>query len=434
MRKTLLLKMLLAAFVCLACSFEAKAQWQRLYSIRAPYCMHIAPNGNMLVADYMFDGTGGIYLSEDKGRTWTKTDAPDYTYGRFIDAGKYIIATGAKGRVARSEDGGKSWEVTNYAGAIEDIMTPDAIDRTICYAATMHKGKLFVGDFGGGGVLYSEDFGETWVRTDVESLQYEATGKDGKPMKATETIYNIISYKDELYAFGIFYVFKYDEANDKWVALRSDSNFMSQHTVHNDLLVMSRTVMNQTTDCEFLITFDGEEWGELPRPEGWLDNNIRCLDSDGGNLYIGFQECGFWYTSNYGADWTTKNEGLPLLKNDGSDYIQHMIDLAHDDEYVYAVIYDTPFSTRRIDGIYRISKENTPVGIQRVEEASDVYSDGKYLHVGNCEQLILSDLSGKTIKAERNGGKVDLQGLGRGVYIYNVVHNGKVASGKFVKE
>ncbi len=436
MRKTLLLKMLFAAFVVLAFAFQAQAQtgWEQLYSIRAPYCMHVAPNGNMLVADYLFDGTGGIYLSEDKGKTWTKTDAPDYTYGKFIDAGEYIIATGAKCRVARSNDNGKTWEMCNYASALEGVLSGRELDATICYAATMHKGKLYVGDFVGGGVLCSEDFGETWTVTNRESLQYEQTGKDGKPGKVTETIYNLVSFQDELYAFGVYFVFKYDEENDTWIVLRDDSNFMGQSTIHNDVLIMSRTVMNESDECEFLITLNNGEWGEIPRPEGWLDNNIRCLASDGANLYIGFQRAGFWFTADNGKNWKQVSDGLPLTKDGG--FIQHIIDLEQDDDYVYSVVYDTPFETRKIDGIYRIAKSalTTTDAIEDVNVAEGVHVDGAYLHVGQCERLTITDLSGKTVKAELNGGKVGLHHLVPGVYIYNVQSNGKATSGKFIKE
>ena len=436
MAKNLLMKMLCVAAVLFVSCFDANAKWEMLKSIRAPYCMHVSPKGTILVADYLFDGTGGIYRSEDGGETWTKTDAPDYTYGKFIDAGDYIIATGAKCRVARSSDDGKTWEITNYGSALEDIVTPAGRDATISYAAAMHNGRLYVGDFNGGGVLYSEDFGETWVRTNLESLQYESTDKSGKPSKNTETIYNLVSYKGELYTFGVYFVFKYDEAKDKWIVLRDDSNFMIQSAIYNDNLVCGRSIMNQTDEVEFIVTYDGEKWGELKRPEGMLDNNIRCLEAEDDFLYIGFQQSGFWYTDNNGESYTKLIDGLP------SDYMfpeitQHIIDLAYDENYVYAVIYDTPFSDREIDGIYRIAKTElvgTGSNLDLSVDAPDVYSDGAYLYVGECTALTISDLSGRAVDAAVVDGKVDLQNLTPGVYIYNVVNNDKNATGKFIKK
>ncbi len=429
--------MLFAAFVFMAFAFEAKAEWEHFYSIRAPYCMHVTPEGRILVADYRFDGKGGIYYTDD-GKTWTKSDAPDYTYGLFLDAGEYLIATGKAGRVARSADNGTTWEVTSYASAVADILDAGSLDRTISYGAAMHNGKLYVCDYAGAGVLYTEDFGETWKCTNIKGLQYEIENPRGEPgemMTVTENLYNLVSYKGKLLAFGIYYIFEYDEANDEWTIMRSDSNWTIQYAVHNGLFVAGRSIMSQDDSVPFLQTYDGKEWGELPRPEGWLDNNVRCFESDGNALYIGFQHSGFMFTADNGETYYQMNEGLPATEQFAFQY-QHIIDLTSDDKYVYAIIYDEPQKLRFIDGVYRISKEELlePVGIESVNADNKIYSDGAYLHVGNCDQLTICDISGKTINVARNAGKADLQGLIPGVYLYNAITNGKSVSGKFIKK
>ncbi len=78
--------------------------------------------------------------------------------------------------------------------------------------------------------------------------------------------------------------------------------------------------------------------------------------------------------------------------------------------------------------------EAAAAGIERANADAGVYSDGTYLHVGRCDKLTLTDLSGKTVKAELNGGKVGLQHLVPGVYIYSVQSDGRMASGKFIKK
>ncbi len=428
-------KLLSVAIVLLAGCFEANAKWEMLRSQRAPYCMHITPEGNILVADYLFDETGGIYLSEDQGATWVKTDAPDYTYGKFIDAGEYVIATGAKCRVARSKDGGKSWEVTNYASAIVDIVGERITDNTICYTATMHGNRLYIGDFGGGGVLYTEDFGETWVLTDLESLQYEAPGKDGTLTKMTETIYNVVSYKDNLYAFGVYYIYRYDEVNDKWIVLRDDSNFMAQSTIFNGMLLCGRSVMDQTPENPFIVTFDGSTWGDIKRPTNMamVDNNIRSLESDDTHIYVAFQQSGIFTTCDNGENWYNISEGLPSDKT-YEEFYQHTIDLEEDKDYLYVVVYDIPTASREIDGIYRFPKSkikelSSKLDITNSEEA--VYCDGEYLYVGECNSVVISDLFGRTFEVAVVDGKVSLQGLANGVYVYNVDN---AVAGKFIKK
>ena len=66
---------------------------------------------------------------------------------------------------------------------------------TVCYAATYHNNKLYVADFCGGGIIYSEDFGKTWKNTDLSSLKYVAEEEDGSSVENTENVYQMVSYK-----------------------------------------------------------------------------------------------------------------------------------------------------------------------------------------------------------------------------------------------
>ncbi len=435
MTKKLLIKLALVAIVMFVGSFDAVAKWEFVQQITSPYCMTTTSKGTILVANYVFDGTGGIYRSDDQGATWTKTDAPDYTYGKILDAGDYIIATGRSCRVARSNDDGKTWEVTSYASAIT-TQTAAELDQTISYAAAMHNGRLYVGDFCGAGVLYTTDFGETWHRTDVPSMQYQLGSR--KPSNVTENIYNLASYNGELYAFGVYYIFKYDEANDVWVTLRDDSNFMSVSTVFNGMLVCGRTVMNQNTEVPYLLTFDGTNWGEIARPEGLADNNTRCITSDDKAIYVGMQHNGFYCTFNGGESWVAMSDGLPSMIGGNEGEIQHLLNVTNDDTYVYIIVYDEPFDESGIDGVYRITKAELEAlhaasAIDIEADELNVRFDGSYLYVGECTAMTISDLSGRTIDLAVVDGKVDLQSLTTGVYMYSVVNGDKKVAGKFIK-
>ncbi len=437
MKNNLLAKLLCATLVFMTCSLQANAAWEQIYKLNAPYCMHIAPNGDILVADYLFNEQGGIYYSEDGGTTWNKSDAPDYTYGKIIDAGEYLIATGKACRVARSNDNGRTWEVTNYIGAVSDIYNETSAQRTICYAAAMHNDRLYVGDFAGAGVLYTEDFGETWHRTHLESLQFAVEGRDGRVAMVTDNIYNLVSYKGELYAFGMSFVFKYDEANDIWITMRNDSNCLSQSTIYKDKLTCGRAIENESTDVPFILTFDGENWDEIARPAGFNDNNIRCMDADEKALYVGFQTSGFACTFDEGNSWIFATEGLPARAGGFADEYQCLVDLAGNDEYLYTVVYVDPFIDSDIDGVYRIAKselEEKCLSVSDIElAAANIHCDGTYLYVGECTSVLITDLSGRTVDAPVVNGKVEVKSLATGVYVYKVVNNNRVVSGKFIK-
>ena len=127
--------------------------------------------------------------------------------------------------IARSSDGGHTWTECTYANAVRDIFSEDNMPYTVCYACAYHKNKLYVADFCGGGILYSEDFAQTWKRTDLASLKYKAEDDDGAPVENTENIYQLVSYKGKLYAFGVYFVFCLDETNNTWKTISDKSNF-----------------------------------------------------------------------------------------------------------------------------------------------------------------------------------------------------------------
>lgn len=201
--KTLLMRrnfysMLFGVFLSLLLPPTAAAQnqtpWEQVKACKATYAFHITENGTWLISDYLFDQTGGIQVSKDGGATWSKAGVADYNYNGFFEAGGYVFATGAAGRIARSADGGSTWELLNYTRAMQGVLDEELWDYTQCYAIELHKGRLYIGDFSGGGVMCSDDFGETWRQVGHESLTYtiEAEGKGSQT--ATENLYNLASY------------------------------------------------------------------------------------------------------------------------------------------------------------------------------------------------------------------------------------------------
>lgn len=415
------------------------AQWELLKESASTFTVYVTKNGNILFADFLRDGTGGIYCSEDAGSTWVKADVPDYEYSKFIEAGDFLFAVGADGYVARSEDDGKTWTLTNYVEALKDIELPN----TICYAAEYHKGKLYVGDFNGGGILYSEDFGDTWLQTDRESLMisFEDNGENnGKDSRWVENIYNLVSFNGELYAFGVYLVFRYDETENKWDAIRNDGNFMAQSTVFNGKLYCGRSVMSYGDHIPFLeCTTDGITWDEVRRPEGVLDNNVRTLASDGNNIYVGLQTNGLYYTGNDGEEWFDISEGVPYLYEDRrTDERLSPLKIIPTDDYLYLAVYDAPASMRNVSGIYRMAKSDLPASVE-VTSANDrynVYTDGSCLYVRTNENVTVSitDVCGKKVIADSKGVRVDLSSLNPGIYIYEIRGGGNtVVTDKFVK-
>ena len=412
-------------------------KWELIKELKATYAIYETRNGNMLLSDYLFDQTGGIYISKDKGTSWTKTDIADYNYNLFMEAGDYVFAIGIGGHIARSNDGGETWEMLRYTKPLEAFFDASTLDYTVSYALTYHNNRLYVADFNGGGILYSEDFGETWKLTDRTSLFLKYEDKEtGEITEYIDSFYNLVSFNNELFAFSVLYVYRYDETNDTWIAVRDDSNFMAVSTIFNGKMYNGRSVMNDSKDVPFLErTADGKTWETVKRPEGQNDNNIRVLASDDKNIYAGLQFKGIYFTSNEGESWVNISEGLPYFNEDVVEDYLAPLKIVSTDDYLYVAIYDTPFSERKASGVYRMDKASLPSSIESGKtESANVYVDNDYLYVGEATNISIFNICGKRINAKSIEGKIAINNLSAGIYLYEMTINNKPVSGKFIKK
>ena len=241
-----------------------------------------------------------------------------------------------------------------------------------------------------------------------------------------------MSYNGDLFAYGVYFVFKYLPETNSWEVIRNDSNFMAESTIYQGKLCTGRSVMNDNVNTPFIITYDENgEWGELPRPET-IDNNIRVMYASGDDLFIGMQTTGLYYTDNAGETWYTLNEGIPYYYG---TYFTPM-QFQSDEEYIYLAAYEPPFATTKYSGIYRLSKKDLPTydGIKDIASAERAIYNGKSLIFSSeIENVTICDMNGRTMQMEFSGNSVNVEKLQRGVYIYTAVVNGERVTGKFVR-
>lgn len=460
--RTLFLLLLLTAF---SVSNMGYAQWIQVKELESAYSALVTPGGALLLSDFRPDKQGGIYRSEDQGSTWTKTCSEDHRYSQFLQMDGYIFASGEGTYIARSADDGKTWEVLSYADAVKDALG-DYTSYAVCYAMAVHNGKLFAGDFSGGGIVYSEDYGNTWKTTDLASLQYTYSDSDyallgtapqiprqcnvaplakgdtgGKSDLVTENIYQLASFNGHLYACGIYFVFELDESTLKWNVIRDDSNFMAVSTTFNDRLLMARSVMNDTFSVPFILTLDKSgAWGEVPRPEGLRDNNIRSLSSDDKNIYAGLQLGGIYYTPNEGIQWFNISEGIPEQTNsaNGSSYYLSPLALRPADDCIYCVIYNTPGSEG--SGLYKFDRSSLPTteGIVPVggsEPRLSLSADGNSLALSGSQQpahVEVWNANGRKV-ADRVIAPGETVATGApGAYVFRILSGSQQTTGKVV--
>lgn len=433
-----------ALAVCaLAVWHPAYADWEQVSSHPSTYAHFVSANGTFLLSDLDYSRKGGIYYSEDRGKSWIKADVKDYNYNRFYEADGYIWAVGASARIARSADNGHSWEVLNYTKALEGIVDDKALGSLEAYAIVKYDGRLYVGDFAGGGVLYSEDNGESWKLTDRASMMINMEGIG----EAMDSYYNLIAFKGYIYAFGAYCVHRYDPSADVWSPVDVKSNFMSVATVFNDRLVCGRSAPNYDPAEDYLVwTEDGDRWRGIMAPEPTSEYgsslNVRALYSDEKCIYTAgpdgiveetvngqlmpVRTPEFHYTTDFGASWKSVG-GLP---RNG-----YPLTLASDDDYLYCAVYCVkPEETE--SGLWRLDKkelEQTGVATVDADVPDAVYADGRLTVARMADRMTVYDLSGREVASACGVKSLDVRGISKGVYVYEVSLGGERVTGKFVR-
>lgn len=417
---------------------RVSAQWQLLKQQDACYSGMVTKSGNLLLSDFAFDGTGGIYLSEDNGENWIKPIVKDHSYNKFYEFGDYIFAIGYHAAVARSADEGKSWEMLSYKDAASEVISGEALNSTVAYAMTEHNGKLFIGDFNGAGVLYSEDYGETWKLTDVESLKY-TVDKDGETFRYPENIYQLVSFNGKLYAFGVIYVFEYNDEDNDWTIVRDDSNFMAQSAIINGNLYCGRGCPNEDPDAPFLeMTSDFVDWTFIKGPKEIVTRNVRVLYNDDNFVYAATQDRGAFVLDVKDNEWYSLCDGYPEMYpgvESCKGFYAAPTQFFSDDEYLYLVIYDYQGAENSQSGLYRFAKKEIAnrTAIENVETEADYYVDGGYIifPYNNITSADIFDIAGNHVMCVENSDRLFIGNLNRGVYVFEVTVGGKTIKGKF---
>ncbi len=418
----------IAAFSILASvaltPLEMKADWEMVHPLPSTYAHFITTEGVHLMSNYLTSRTGGIYYSEDNGLSWTKSNVRDYWYSNFYETDGYIFALGAGCRIGRSEDGGRTWDLLNYSSAIKDYVPEKALDGTVCYAITSLDGVLYIGDFSGGGVLRSEDFGETWEMTDRDSLYIYFYGESEPQM---DSFYNLEAYNGMVYAFGLYSVHAFIPDEQKWRTVPINSNCMATATIMDNKMYTGRAIMNFDVNSDYVLQFDDMDISPLPRPDT-DDNNIRCLSHDGSTLFSMHHGGKMYYTSDLGQSW----DAAPDFKEN-----LYPLTLAFDNEYVYTGVYSSNPNDSG-SGLWRIAKAELGLsGVKALaaENALAPVYDGKNLFFPRkADRLTITLIDGKTVMSLDNVTDADLSHLPEGVYVYRVDYGTSSHSGKLFKK
>ena len=294
------MKKVLSVLVVLFFSFQLNAQWKQT---NGPYastisCLAVSPNGsggtNLFAGASGGGGTNGVYLSTDKGTTWTAVD-----YGLPTSPNIYALAVSPNGiegtnlfagtfgnGVYLSTNNGTNWT------AVDSGMPPNSTVN-----ALLVSGKnLFAGT--GGGVWLSTNNGTSW------SAAY--SGMTQLPVTCFVVSPNGISGTNLFAGTNGEGVFLSQNDGTSWSAVNSGL----PHFPYVYSLAVSGTNLFTGTYSRgmYLSTNDGTSWTAI---DSELTNlNVLALAVSGTNLFVGTFGGGVFLSTNNGTSWSAVDSGL----------------------------------------------------------------------------------------------------------------------------
>lgn len=340
MRKmySLLLSAAVATSILVGSFSNLSAQWAPT-SFPKPSAWDICQTsqGDLIVASSDFYNYQGLYISKDEGETWGECTAANRSYTAHAILGDYIFFGGVDGYIARSADGGNSWDEISIQHLFPEV---EFYDDPI-YAMVFHNDRLYVSILYWG-IAYSDDMGDTWTLTDYESLQ-----DADEPDNGGQWTYSFSSFKGSLYAIGAFGIWQYDESADHWTKV-DDLWYCGDSFVLDGALYVIHNAYGLPQGIRY--TTDMVNWAIVPMPEN-ISTSIRVVRPYHGALFLGHTSDGIFYTTDMGESWIDFSDGFSgeLL---GENYFvfDTPMNFAFTDNYVVAPVFTL---AEEAIGVYR---------------------------------------------------------------------------------
>lgn len=365
-------------------SNDEGAHWQLLSRIGAgqdDVITHIlvdSRDSNRLYASTwtLYSGGGGVYRSDDTGRTWKLIGLAHETVRALAQAptNPKIFTAGSLTGVYRSKDDGNSWERITPANH-EDLRNFDSVafdprDENIIYAGTYHL------------PWKTTDGGKTWFPigkgmiddSDVMSIVIDPANPENVHATACSGIYHSTNAAQAWTKYkGIPFVFR-------------RTQLIRQDPRHPETLYAG------TTSGLWKTTNEGIEWKRVT-PGDWVINALVIDPQNTQRVILGTEREGVQISDNGGATYTSGNSGF---------HHQHILDVAMDPDRPERALVVLTFDTNAFLATKDGGDTWAPLGpgLKRTD-LKHVYAapTGWWASLNNGGLVKYEETSGKWVKA-----------------------------------
>jgi photosystem II stability/assembly factor-like uncharacterized protein len=324
----------------------------------------------------LYSGGGGVYRSDDAGRTWKAVGLAHETVRALAQAptNPKIFTAGSLTGVYRSVDDGATWERITPANH-EDLRNFDSVafdprDENIVYAGTYHL------------PWKTTDGGKNWFPigkgmiddSDVMSIIIDPANPNNIHATACSGIYHSTNAAQDWTKYkGIPFVFRRTQL------IRQDP----QHP---------ETLYAGTTSGLWKTTNEGVEWKRVT-PGDWVINALLIDPKNSQRVILGTEREGVQISDNGGLTYSASNAGFNH---------QHIIDVAMDREHPDRALVVLTFDTNAFLATKDSGNTWAPLGpgLKRTD-LKHVYAapGGWWASLNNGGWMKYEETSGKWTKA-----------------------------------
>jgi photosystem II stability/assembly factor-like uncharacterized protein len=324
----------------------------------------------------LYSGGGGVYRSNDAGRTWQVIGLAHETVRAIAQAPtkQNMFVAGTLTGVYRSVDDGNTWERITPEHHADlrnfDSVAFDPRDENIIYAGTYHL------------PWKTTDGGKTWFNigkgmiddSDVMSIIVDPANPDNVHLTACSGIYHSLNDGQQWTRYnGIPFVFR-------------RTQLIRQDPQHADTLYAG------TTSGLWKTTNEGAEWKRMT-PGDWVINAIILDAKNPQRVILGTEREGVQISDNGGQTYVAANVGF---------HHQHILDVALDrdrpERALVVLTFDTNAFLATKDG--GTTWATLGPGLKRTE-LKHVYAapTGWWASLNNGGLMKYEETSGKWVKA-----------------------------------
>jgi len=345
-----------------------------------------------------------VYVSYDEGQAWSRTGLNDTCISMVIhpeDENVAYCITGSEGKLVRTVDGGRTWQVVNQE--MNDLngisIRPEGGDTLFVSGnglfVSSDGGSTWVGSGDGLGsgtleltlspadpsVFYVQDISSYLFRSDDQGRNWKLISEEGSRLAMDADGSTIYRLKEFDMGGGLLIS---RDRGEKWENVETPASRLHSIAAH-PYLEGTVYIYSHNQPNLFLSSDNGHNWGEMGYSEEFFRPNFYFNHDRGETVYIVTREFALRRSVNGGKDWSPCEDTVQAISPSTTRFA---IDPIDPDIIYLATIGDGVLMSR--DGCQSWEPRNQGLGNIYVNTIAIDYEDRNKIYAGTDGGVYIS--------------------------------------------